>query len=116
MFDDEKLIRFHLPVGDFDLEGEPAFAEKYAAGVDWDRQHQIPENETSPTALRAHIRNAALTEGGEWRAMSARGELLFVYSVSDLAKELRGGRECITMQPLDSLCLALASARLGVAA
>ena len=47
-------------------------------------------------------------------AMTERGEVLCDFSVSDLAKELNGGKDCITMHPLDQFFLGVARARLGV--
>lgn len=115
--DDEKPIRYHLPTGHFELDpGERVFLDKNKMGISWARRREIPESAMTPELVRAYVRNAAMTEGGEWRAMTERGELLCVFSVSDLAKELSGGRDCRTMHPLDQLFLSLASARLGVSA
>jgi hypothetical protein len=113
--DDEKPIRYHLSE-EFELEsGERVFLDKFETGTwNWVRQGDVPEDKKTPELLQPFLRETALTRGGEaWRAMTERGELLRVFSVSDLAQEL-SGKEIITMHPTDQYFLAVARARLGV--
>jgi hypothetical protein len=77
--------------------------------------HQIATDATlrpparkSPKALGAFVREVALKEGGEaWWAMTDRGELLRLFSVSDLADEL-SGRKTITLHDDDPYHLGVA--------
>ena len=111
--EDELPIRYHLDE-QFELErGERVFLDGVEAGTaNWSRLGELPDDAKTPEALRAFVRDAALTQRGERRAMTERGELLYVYGVAELSKEL-SGRDCISMQPFEQLCLSVARARLA---
>jgi hypothetical protein len=113
--DDEKPLRYHLPEKFVRDPDEPVFLEKFEAGrLDWIRKCEAPEGKKTPEALQALLRETADTQGGEaWRAVTGRGELLRLFSVNDLAKEL-SGKKTITVHPSGQYFLCVARARLGV--
>jgi len=113
--DDEKPIRYHLPE-EFVLDpGEPVFLDKIETGtLDWIRQYDVPEGKKTPESLQAFVRETALAQGGEaWRAVTERGEVLCVFSVYKLAKEL-SGKKTITKHRTDQYFLGVARARLSI--
>jgi hypothetical protein len=114
MFDDIE-IRYHLPSEiDLDLE-EPVILEKQLTGTsEFVSCDTVPGNLRDMRSIRTFVRNVALQRGGEaWRAVTERGEVLYVYSVEDLADEL-SGKPVITLHPYDQFCLVLARTRMGL--
>jgi hypothetical protein len=55
-------------------------------------------------ALRHYLREVALTIGGEWRAVTGRGELLAVYCIGTRFEEMTG-RRIITLSHQDQVAL-----------
>jgi hypothetical protein len=113
--DDEKPIRYHF-AEDFVLDpDELVFLDKLEPGtMNWVRRGDIPEDAKTPELLQAFVPENALAQDGEaWRAMTERGELLYVFSVYDLAMEL-SGKKTITMHPNDQYFLAVAHERLSL--
>lgn len=62
------------------------------------------EAKQSGRALRNYLREVALTIGGEWRALTERGELLAVYCVGTRFEEMTG-RRIITLSHDDQVAL-----------
>jgi hypothetical protein len=115
--DGEKAIRYHLPAHFVLDAGERILIERLEAGTtSWTYQFDAPNHVRSSDSLQNYLREIALEEqGGEaWRAVSERGELLRLYSVYDLAKEL-SGKQAITLHPEDQHFLGRAHRRLGLA-
>ena len=114
MFDDAE-IRYHFPNEIALGSGEPVILEKRLTGTsEFVQCHVAPNDARDMELIRAFVRHVALARGGEtWRAVTERGEILFVFSVYDLADEL-SGKPVITLHPRDQLCLAVARARMGV--
>ena len=113
MFDDAE-IRYHLP-DEVELDPhEHVMLEKLLPGrFEFAECAVAPDDVRDIKSIRALVRSTALARGGEaWRAATERGELLCVYSVSDLAEELSGG-PVVTMHPRDQFCLAVARLRMG---
>jgi hypothetical protein len=113
MFDDEAtMIRYHLPTYVPPLT-ERVWLETGTA-PDWVIQGEVPDYaKKSVQALRIYLRHTALARGGEWRATTERGELLSVFSVSDLKEEL-SGEKSLTLHPRDQFYLAVAKRRLSI--
>jgi hypothetical protein len=108
MFDDLE-IRYHFP-DSVDLDpSEPVILERLRTGShEWVRFGVAPDDVRGIDSIRAHVRQVALDRGGEaWRAVTERGEVLVVYSVSDRADELNG-KPAVTLHPRDQLSLAMA--------
>ena len=111
----ENRIRYHLSKK-FELgPGERLFLDRYEVGPStWVRQGDVPEDQKTPELLYPFLRETALTRGGAaWRAMTEIGELLCVFSVFDLAKEM-SCKKTITVHPTDQFHLAVAHRRLGL--
>jgi hypothetical protein len=105
---------------DFKLAGPILIERKEAETSDWAYQCNAPEAANTPEPLEAFLRNIATAPGGPggyaWRAVTERGEVIRVYSVFDLWRELRGKETCITLHPLDQFLFRVARVRLGLAA
>jgi hypothetical protein len=102
-------IRYHFPIEVNIDDGEPVFLEQMLNGTsEFVRRGIAPNRPRNIDAIRASVRNAALTQGGEaWRAVTERGEVLCTYSVVDRAIEL-GANSVVTLHPLDQFWLAMA--------
>jgi hypothetical protein len=85
--DDGKPIRYHL-TRDYALDRDDrVFIDRLEPGtINWFRFSEAPTSQRHPVELEALLRDIANREGGEsWRAMTDRGELLRVFSVSESA-------------------------------
>ncbi len=82
MFDDVE-IRWHFPE-EVELDPrEPVIIQKLVAGTsEFVKCGVAPDGVRDMDSIRAHVRSLALAQHGEaWRAVTQRGELLYVYSV-----------------------------------
>jgi hypothetical protein len=113
--DEEKPIRYHLTENFVLEQNERVFLERCETEtINCVRQGDVPEHAKTPELLLPYLREIALTQGGEaWRAVTERGELLRLFTVSELAEEL-SGRTIITMHPKDQFWLAVARLRLNL--
>lgn len=93
----------HLP-NDFPPLSEGVWLETVSGNA----RFQAPKAaKQSGRALRNYLREVALTIGGEWRALTERGELLAVYCVGTRFEEMTG-RRVITFSHEDQVALFVA--------
>ena len=89
---DEAEIRYHFPDEVELAPHEHVTLEKLLPNtLEFSEYAVAPDDVRDMKSIRALVRSTALARGGEaWRAVTKRGELLCVYSVSDLERVAYG--------------------------